>query len=220
MGNKTYPFKNEFNLWEWKTQGWHKRKDGGNYRRRGDIINHTAKKIIADNDTSGWAKYAISECIYWLEVRKRWPDGMGYPEIECKNRVSSWYYKQKWQFLKWAYTDKKIDVITGKVVEVIDKDKLYSHTFKPRWQKDQTRDPYIAVIAACVHLGELDWIKEISIPYYCWRQPTWSWHKYLKDPTQKRLKRYRWWEDKMSPPDGFATRLQQLRIDTVNEFNK
>ncbi len=207
------PFKNEFNLYEWFTQGWQKEKDDGPYRRRGDIINHTAKKIIADNDRSEWARKAIRVCVDLLKERKRWPDGMGAPIIECTTRAGSWYYKQKWNILKWWY--RKVLKVNPPTYA---KDPLYKHRYKPRWQRDMTRDPYIAVIAACVHLGEIEWIKEISIPGYCWRQPTWAWHHFLKDATHKRLNRYEWYEKRNTPPSGFATRLQQIRIDAKSTF--
>ena len=171
------------------------------YVKRGqvaDFISTNCRKIRETEDKSPWAINLFGICCNLLKEGKRWPDALQVEiprDRQCKTRLGSFFNKYKFQVCKH-------------VLKL--KDETY--TQKSRSWGDMTRDPYIQAFATAIYLGDLKPIYEISIPFYLYRPKTWTWHKFLKKPTEKNLRRYNFWK-KFSPTTklGFVKGLQVLR---------
>lgn len=140
----------------------------------GDLISNNTALIKRTKDRSIWAYECVARCFNLLSQGKRWTDDIDKDipkDRQCKTRLCSFLNKTKFHILK------KLGVKRFMV--------------KSRSQGDMTRDPYIYAIACVVDMDLLSWVHDISIPWYLWRATTWKWHKYLKNPTEKK---YRRWE--------------------------
>jgi len=160
----------------------------------GDLITNNCKEIIRTEDKSEWAYECMANCFELLRWEQRWTDtiDMEIPsDRQCKTRLCSWLNKMKFRIAK------KLGI---KVM------------VKYRSQGDLTRDIYIAAIACAVYLNRLQFI-QISIPWYLWRPTTWTWHKYLKNPTDKNLHRWERAEHNAArfKVKGFVDELVALR---------
>ena len=179
------------------------------YVKRGqvaDFISTNCRMIRETEDKSPWAYNLFWICRGLLREGKRWPDALQVeipPERQCRTRLGSFYNKMKFQVCKH-------------ILKLPDK----TYTQKSRSWGDMTRDPYIQAFATAIYLGKTDIIHEISIPYYLYRPKTWTWHKYLKKPTKRNLRRYKFWKA-ISPTSklGFVQGLQWLRDYCVDNIS-
>ena len=180
----------------------------------GDFIGINCKMIMKTEDKSDWALDLFSWCKFLLRKRLRWPCFIQIfiaEEHQCKTRLCSLYNKTK---QRWGKRRNERRVKNGK-------SKIQTHC-KYRSRSDMTRDPYISGIACAMFLEDMDFINEISIPYYLWRAPTWTWHKYLKDPTDRNYKKWKRAERIASwfKINNVAGSLIMQRREAVEAFDK
>lgn len=168
----------------------------------GDFITNNCKMILKTRDKSEWAYNLMVRCFDLLARNKRWPhqiDDLIPSKRQCKTRLCSLYNKTKF---RWA---KRLGITV---------------TCKSRSHGDMTRDPYIAAIACAIYLNRLQFIN-ISIPWYLYRGTTWTWHKYLKNPTDRNRTRWERAERRAAwfKVKDFVTVLVMLRREAVERFS-
>ena len=132
-----------------------------------DLITNNMRLIKRTKDRTPWAYECLERCFDLLREPKRWPDDIDLlipDHRQCKTRIGSALYKHKFRIAK------RLNIET---------------TGKFRSQGDMTRDPYIDALACAVDMGVMDFVHTVSIPWYLYRPTTWTWHKFLKDPTDK-----------------------------------
>lgn len=175
----------------------------------GDLITNSMKEIIRTKDRTPWAYDCLVECFDLLIAGIRWPNDIDdeIPEDrQCKNRIDSWLFKMKFKILNGI--NKKLKALEMKTIKF---------TCKYRWQGDMTRDPYVGALAGAIEMDVFQLVYTVSIPFYLWRPATWTWHKYLKDPTQKNFNR--WMRAERNAAifriKGFVTELITLRRDAA-----
>lgn len=157
---------------------------------KGDIIYHTMRKIIDDNDKSVWAYNAFSICASLLFERKRWPD-----QFNHTNDAKTWigYRLSKLRWDTWYMFNKPKPG-----------HRLY------RTQTCMTRDPYIYFYACAMHLNRKQFIKAVTIPIYLFRLKTWLWRGALIKGKRSRL--YEWLE-RTDYDVEYAQLLKDYRVD-------
>ncbi len=153
-------------------QQWQADKYGECFYGAFDVIYNTCRKIIDDNDKSDWAYDAVFECANLLRARIRYPDKWVTKNV-AKNRIDEWWsikmYNCRYKDRDWFKKLFKQD--TGKYVKIGPNTKL-------------TRDPYVYLYAACVHLNILQFIEVIQPPWYLFRPSLWVWRKYILHRTK------------------------------------
>ena len=174
----------------------------------GDFGTNNCKKIIKTEDKSKWAFRLFKKCKFLLRERLRWPEFLQeqIPEKrQCKTRLCSLYNKERFRHFK------RVNERREKKGE-----EKVKFTCKSRSWRDMTRDPFIAGIACAVFLDDIQFIKDISIPWYLWRPNTWAWHRYLKNPTEKRFLRYEFWDNFLNfSKKEFVSVLKELRAYAI-----
>ena len=174
----------------------------------GDFITNNCKMILKTKDKSEWALALFEKCKFLLREGFRWPCHLqkNIPKKrQCKTRLGSLYNKEKFRHYK---RKNKRRVKAGK-----EKIKI---TCKARAWRDCTRDSYISGIACAVSLNDIQFIKDISIPWYLWRPNTWAWHRYLKKPTEKGLAKYDFWNETWTwSKKEFVSVLNELRTYAI-----
>ena len=183
-----------------------------------DWIYNQCRMIMQTEDKSPWAYLVLKMCISLLETPSRWPIHLQIeiPENrQCKTRLCSFYNKYKFKLLKWIGIYKWLDNKESKLAK-----KAYQWSrVKLRSRNDMTKDPYIAVFACAMFLGKLNVIEEISIPYYLYRPSTWSWHRYLKDPTEENWDKYDiTYDHQVKSSLEFVNVLREMRAWTALEM--
>lgn len=144
----------------------------------GDLISNNTGLIKRTKDRSVWAYECIERCFDLLKERKRWPDDINDKipnDRQCKTRLCSFLNKTKFNILK------KLGV-KGFMV-------------KSRSQNDCTRDPWVYSIACAVDMDLMQFVEVASIPWYLYKPTTWTWHKYLKNPTERNYFNWKLAED-------------------------
>ena len=174
----------------------------------GDFVYNQCRMIKEDEDKSSWAFYNFEQCKFLLREGFRWPCHLqkNIPKKrQCKTRLGSLYNKEKFRHYK---RKNKRRVKAGK-----EKIKI---TCKARAWRDCTRDSYISGIACAVSLNDIQFIKDISIPWYLWRPNTWAWHRYLKKPTLRREAVYDFWANFLNfSKKEFVSVLKELRAYAI-----
>ena len=180
-------------------------------RGYGDFITINCKMILKTKDKSPWALELFEKCKFLLRERQRWPEFLQEQipwERQCKTRLGSLYNKEKFRHYKRV----------NKRREERGEEKL-KYTCKYRSWRDMTRDGYFAALACAVFLNDKQFIKDISMPWYLYRPNAWVWHKYLKNPTEKNLAKYDFWEELLyHSKKEFVQVLHQLREYAVHNY--
>ena len=86
----------------------------------------------------------------------------------------------------------------------------------PREQDSMTRDVGIYMLCCSLYIHGI--IFSYSIPWYLYSPQVWAWHRYLKNPTQFRLKWWRFLERLSTPRKGYAIELKRMRGEAVKLF--
>jgi hypothetical protein len=170
----------------------------------GDLISNNMDYIRQTHDRSYWAYDRLAECFDLLIWGERWPydiDEQIPDDRKCKTRLCSWIQKMRFKMAKWAYDEEE--------------DWEGFHV-KYRSQGDMTRDPYIYSLACAVDMGLFQFLPTISIPWYLYRGATWKWHKFIKNPTERRYKRWQRAEKRTLwfKVEDFADDLRQARLES------
>lgn len=87
----------------------------------------------------------------------------------------------------------------------------------PRPQDDMTRD--VGIYGLCCSIFRHGYILPYSFPWYLYSPQTWAWHKYLKNPTNFRLKWWKFLESMNHPKKGYAKELKRMRGVAVEKIN-
>ena len=173
-----------------------------------DFIYNNCRMIIETQDKSDWALHLFAKCKFLLRERQRWPEFLQEQipwERQCKTRLGSLYNKEKFRHYK-RVNERREEKGEEKV----------KFTCKSRSWRDCTRDIYISGIACAVFFDDIQFIKDISIPWYLWRPNTWAWHHYLQNPTEKGLNRYDFWNETWTwSKKEFVSVLNELRTYAI-----
>ena len=166
-------------------------KDGPFWRRpnhdgsngKGDLIFNTCAKIVHDQDTSDWAKWALQECYKLLMQRKRWPDYMVHPmdTHSLGHRIINRWRRRLFKNYSLPY----------------------------RWQGRMSRDPYTAFATACLVVGEEYYLETIKLPWNIYSPAFWNWWKFLL--TQERKYEVRMMVLDHPSKHDYVIKLEELR---------
>ena len=138
-------------FWRKKSEPWEIERWEFQVDSLGDIIHHTLRKIIEDNDKSNWAIDAWFECAILLFDDKRWPDRM---EAYIP-RTQKW---RSWPIIRLMYFEGKGDY---------------------RTQTSITFDPWVLLYACAIHLGR-DLMYLPKPQWWLYRPTRFSWIRKLK----------------------------------------